>query len=260
MSYPYDLPDELVVTEKGPVRILTLNRPDDLNACNEAMHDGLARIWRQFAADRDARAIVITGAGRAFSAGGDFNWLTQINREAPRQDAAATEALELMSAMIHCPLPIVAAVNGPAVGLGCSLTILSDLVLIARTAHLADPHVSVGMVAGDGGAFWPAMTSMHRAKEFLFLGGRVSSEQAVELGLANRVVEPDQLQPEALKLAERLAAQPARALQDTKRALNSSLMAGGWAGAVLSSVGERISMDSAEHAEKLASLLGPAKN
>lgn len=157
--------------------------------------------------------------------------------------------------MIRFPLPVVAAVNGPAVGLGCSLAVLSDIVLISSDAHLADPHVSIGLVAGDGGALWPFLTSMHRAKEFLFTGARISAEEAVELGLANRVVAPDALLAEALALAQLLARQPARALQDTKRALNSYLGATGWGAAHMAVLGERASMGSAEHGRRLAAMV-----
>ncbi len=127
--------------------------------------------------------------------------------------------------MMSFPKPIVAAVNGPAVGLGCSLAVLSDIVLMSDQAFYADPHVSLGVVAADGGALaWPLMMSLLRAKEYLFTGERIVPALAVELGLANRVVAAADLHAEANALAERLAAQPQRALRDTKRALNLHLM------------------------------------
>ncbi|MGA6227900.1 enoyl-CoA hydratase/isomerase family protein, partial [Streptomyces umbrinus] len=125
---------------------------------------------------------------------------------------------------VRCPLPVIAAVNGPAVGLGCSLALLSDLVLIADDAYLADPHVQVGLVAGDGGALiLPLLVGLTRAKELLFLGDRVGAEEAVRLGIANRVIPKDKLLDEAMDLAGRLAALPARALRETKRAVNLHL-------------------------------------
>jgi enoyl-CoA hydratase len=126
--------------------------------------------------------------------------------------------------MAAFPLPIIAAVNGPAVGLGCSLTGLCDIVLIESSAYLCDPHVSVGLVAGDGGAItWPALTSLLKAKEYLFTGDRIPADEAVTLGLANRVVEDGTSVEAAVALAHRLAKQPAQALRDTKRALNRHL-------------------------------------
>jgi enoyl-CoA hydratase len=124
------------------------------------------------------------------------------------------------------PHPVVAAVNGPAVGLGCSLASLSDLVVMAEEAYLADPHVALGLVAGDGGALtWPLNIGLQRAKEWLLLGGRISARQALEFGLANRVVPAGEVVEEARKLARKLAALPPQALRETRRVLNQPLVA-----------------------------------
>lgn len=249
----YDLPDEVTVRSDGPVRIVTLNRPDALNAVNEAMHTALVDVWGQLEADRDAGAVVLTGAGRAFCAGGDMGFIRATSEDPDRARASTDEAARLMRAMLEFPLPVVAAVNGPAVGLGCSLTVLADLVLISDDAHLADPHVPVGLVAGDGGLLLPFLSSMHLAKEFLFLGGRLSSEEAVRAGLANRRVPGDELAGEAIALAGRLAAMPAPALRDTKRALNS-LMLAAWPTLAMGVTAERASMASPEHRAKVDDL------
>lgn len=220
----YDLPDEITVSGDANVRTITLNRPEHRNAANFALHEGLADIWRQVRADKEVHAVVLTGAGPAFCAGGDMD-LLQRTAEDPafRYDAMAT-ARRIVTEMIGFPLPIVAAVNGPAVGLGCSLAVLCDIVLMAETSYLADPHVTIGVVAADGGTlYWPALTSLLRAKEYLFTGDRIPAEEAERIGLANRVVADDQLLAEAHRLAERLAEQPAQALRDTKRALNLHL-------------------------------------
>jgi enoyl-CoA hydratase len=150
----------------------------------------------------------------------------------------------------------VAAVNGPAVGLGCSLALLSDMVLMAEGAYLADPHVQVGLAAGDGGALvLPLIVGLPRAKELLFLGERVSAEEALRLGIANRVVPGDKLLDEAMEVAGRLAALPAQALRDTKRAVNLHLEQA--MAAVLDAAldAERESMKSAEHAAIVARLI-----
>jgi enoyl-CoA hydratase len=212
---------ELLIDTDGAVRIVTLNRPEALNATNEALHDALIAVWRHLAADPGARAVVLTGAGRAFSAGGDFVHFTKLwdDRELRRKEIEG--ARRLIAEMIDFPLPVVAAVNGPAVGLGCNLAVCSDIVLIAESAYIADPHVGVGLTAADGGApTWPLLMGMLRAKEYLLTSERIPAEQAVALGLANRVVPDAELLHEARLLAGKLAAQPPHAVQSTKRALN----------------------------------------
>ena len=138
----YDMPDEIDVKADGGLRIITLNRPDELNAVNDALHVGLAKIWEALNEDADARAAVITGAGRAFSAGGDFNYLDELRNDEALRQKTIKHGRDLVIGMVRCRIPVVAAVNGPAVGLGCSLAALSDIVYIAETAFFADPHVS----------------------------------------------------------------------------------------------------------------------
>jgi enoyl-CoA hydratase/carnithine racemase len=129
-----------------------------------------------------------------------------------------------MDAMAEFPKPVIAAVNGPAVGLGCSVAVSCDIVLIAESTFLADTHVSIGLVSGDGGAVaWPLMTSLLKAKEYLLTGDRIPAKEAVAVGLANRAVPDTELMSEALLLARRLAEQPHQAIQETKRALNLHL-------------------------------------
>ncbi|MFI7361308.1 enoyl-CoA hydratase/isomerase family protein [Streptomyces sp. NPDC050149] len=215
-----DVSPVLTVTADGDVRIVTLNRPDRLNGVSEQLHRRLSEVWRELAEDRQARAVVLTGAGRAFSAGGDFDHLLRHHHDPELRQQSIRLDRTIQTDMLRFPLPVVAAVNGPAVGLGCSLALGCDLVLMAEDAYLADPHVSVGLVAGDGGVtLWPLLTSLLRVKEYLFTGDRIPASAAVELGLANRVVPTDDLMREALALAHRLAAQPAEALRATKAAL-----------------------------------------
>ncbi|MHB8466411.1 MAG: enoyl-CoA hydratase/isomerase family protein, partial [Acidimicrobiales bacterium] len=171
-----------------------------------------------------AAEVVLTGAGRAFSAGGDFEFMRAQHTDVAYRSEVFEHTRQMLLAMIRFPLPIVAAINGPAVGLGCSLAVGCDIVLMSERAFLADPHVAVGLVAGDGGAaLWPMLTSLLKAKEYIYTGDRIPAAVAVELGLANRVVAPDELLPEATALAHRLAALPRQALQDTKRALNAHI-------------------------------------
>jgi enoyl-CoA hydratase len=238
----------LLIDTDGPVRIVRLNRPEALNAADEALHARLASVWDELAEDDECRAVVLTGQGRAFSAGGDFGVLTKMNDSEIYRRKTLDEGARIVRSMAGFPLPIVAAVNGPAVGLGCSLAGLCDIVLIESSAYLADPHVSVGLVAGDGGAItWPALTSLLKAKEYLFLGDRISSDVAVNLGLANRVVPDGTSVEEALALAHRLAKQPAQALRDTKRAINRHLQMSIHAVLDYALSAEAISSASSEH-------------
>jgi enoyl-CoA hydratase len=221
-SNAYDMPDEVEVTADGPIRIVTLNRPDDLNAVNDSLHTGLARLWPLLSDDREVRAVVLTGRGRAFSAGGDFDYLDQLRQDADLRAKSIAHGRDLVLGMVRCRVPVVAAVNGPAVGLGCSLLALSDLVYIAPKAFLADPHVQVGLVAADGGPLtWPLHTSLLLAKEYALTGARIPAAKAVELGLANHVV--DDPFAEALACVKRILELPRQAVESTKRLLNLHL-------------------------------------
>lgn len=215
----YDLPPEIDVRADGALRIITLNRPDSLNSVNDALHVGLAHVWSRLAEDRDARAAVITGAGRAFSAGGDFAYLEELRQDADLRAKTILHGREIVLGMARCRIPVVAAVNGPAVGLGCSLVALSDIVYMKDDAYLADPHVQVGLVAADGGPLtWPLQMSMLLCKEYALTGARIPARRAAELGLANHVVA-DPL-AEALACAKKIMELPRQAVESTKRLLN----------------------------------------
>ncbi len=218
----YDMPEEIDVRADGPVRIVTLNRPDALNAVNDALHSGLARLWPRLSEDFGARAAVLTGTGQTFSAGGDFAYLAELGRDPDLRARTIAHGRDLVLGLARCRIPVVAAVNGPAVGLGCSLVALSDVVYMAETAYLADPHVQVGLVAADGGPLtWPLHTSLLVAKEYALTGARIPAARAVELGLANHVaVDP---LAEALACARRICGLPRQAVESTKRLLNLQL-------------------------------------
>ncbi len=220
----YDLPDVVRVEADGPVRVVTLSRPDQLNAVNDDVHLALARVWPQLSADVDARAAVITGEGRAFSAGGDFDLLDRMAKDRALRERTIAEGRELVLEMIRCRVPVVAAVNGPAVGLGCSVIALSDVVYMAESAYLSDPHVTVGLVAADGGPLtWPLHTSLLIAKEYAFTGDRITAQRAAEIGLANHVCPDGEVLPAALAAAHKIAGLPRQAVEATKRVLNLHL-------------------------------------
>lgn len=218
----YDLPDVIEVRADGPIRIITLNRPDALNAVNDDLHTALAQLWPRLDEDREARAAVLTGAGKAFSAGGDFAYLAELAGDAELRAKTIAHGRAIVLGMARLRIPVVAAVNGPAVGLGCSLVALSDIAYIAESAYLKDPHVQVGLVAADGGPLtWPLHTSLMLAKEYALTGAKITAARAREMGLVNHIVA-DPL-AEALACAKRVAELPRQAVESTKRMLNLHL-------------------------------------
>jgi enoyl-CoA hydratase/carnithine racemase len=220
----YDTSDVLTVEADGPVRVVTLNRPEQLNAFSDELHGEFARLWTLVERDADVRAVVLTGAGRAFSAGGSFDEFDKFRNDFSARRQTLRDARRLVDEMLNVHVPVVAAVNGPAVGLGCTLVTLCDIVFMAETAFLADPHITVGLVAGDGGAVtWPLMTGILRAKRYLLTGDRIPASEALAIGLANFVVPGESLRGDAVAFAKRLADLPSQAVQDTKQVLNQHL-------------------------------------
>lgn len=220
----YDVPAVIQVEEDGPIRIVRLNRPNELNATNHELHHALACLFPQVDDDIDARAVVLTGNGRAFSAGGDFAYLDELTQDAALRHETLVDGKRIVAGMAACRVPIIAAVNGPAVGLGCSLVALSDIVFIAESAYLADPHVALGLVAADGGPItWPLLTSLHLVKEYALTGDRIPAARAAEIGLANHVCPDDEVVDQAIACAHRIAKLPRRAVEDTKRVINLHL-------------------------------------
>ena len=248
----YGLGPDLQVEADGPIRLVRFNRPDSLNGANRALHQRLARLWTRIDEDADARAVIVTGSGNAFSAGGDFGYMQENIDDAEMRAQTMEEGRAIIAGMVRCQLPVIAAVNGPAVGLGCSLALLSDIVLMAEGSFLADPHLRMGLVPGDGGMVFPALVGLSRAKEFLFLGSRIPADEAVRLGLASRTTAPDDLLPEAMRLAAPLADVPAAALQATKRGLNSYLEVQLDRAFDVALTGELASMGSEEHRQAVA--------
>jgi enoyl-CoA hydratase/carnithine racemase len=220
----YDLPDVVRVDEDGPIRIVTLSRPEQLNAVDPELHRGLAEVFPQLSADTGARVAVVTGEGRAFSAGGDFGLIDRMSKDTVLRRDTIAEGRDIVINMLRCRVPVIAAVNGPAVGLGCSVVALSDVVYMAESAYLADPHVAVGLVAADGGPLtWPLHMSLLLAKEYAFTGDRITAQRAAEIGLANHVCPDGEVLEAAVKAAHKIAKLPQQAVEMTKRVLNLHL-------------------------------------
>ena len=173
----------------GDVLRVTIDRPDDpLNAVDATMHEELARLFRALKRERTARAVLLTGSGRAFSAGGDFRWFPELQAPGALEELRV-DARQLIWDLLDVALPIVCAINGHAVGLGASVALLCDVIFMAESATLADPHVRVGLVAGDGGTIaWPLAVGPARAKQYLLTGDALSAAEAERIGLVNRVV------------------------------------------------------------------------
>lgn len=213
--------EELLSHHDQGICTVTLNRPESLNAASPSMLFALTARIEQLAKDTELSAVIMTGNGRAFSAGGDFEHFVKTSNDPDYARATLANARRFIEAMLDLPVPVIAAVNGAAVGFGATLLALSDLVLMSDKAYIAEPHVNVGLVLGDGIAVtWPLMLSLLKAKEFIYTGQRIAPEQAVACGLANRVVAHDSLMTEARSLAAQLAAQPRSALRETKKLLN----------------------------------------
>lgn len=214
----------LLVEKIGTVHVVSINRPEALNAVDEGVHNALAGIWRALQLDDDVRAVVTTGVGRAFSAGGDMVMFGRLIEDPEARAHQIAEARTVFTEVINFGKPLVSAVNGPAVGLGCSIALLSDLLVMGESSYLADPHVAVGLTAGDGGAaMLPLLVGMMKAKEYVLLGDKITASIAKELNLVTRVVADGSEIDEALGLGERLAALPAQAVRSSKIAMNMHL-------------------------------------
>ncbi|HWX45885.1 MAG TPA: enoyl-CoA hydratase [Solirubrobacteraceae bacterium] len=217
----------LLVDDPTGVATVQLNRPEALNAWNKQLGLDLLAAVRLVAADDTVRAVVITGAGRAFSSGADLkDFGAELTPEGrPDVYKTLTERYHpIMHAIRELPKPVVASVNGPAVGIGCSLALCCDLVLAAESAYFLLAFVNIGLVP-DGGSslFVPTRVGMARATEMAMLGERVPAEQALQWGLINRVLSNERLSAETAALAQRLAAGPTRSYAGAKRELNSWL-------------------------------------
>lgn len=209
---------------EGKILHMTLNRPDQLNAVDDVMDAELARVFTDITHDPETRVVVITGAGRAFSAGGDIPHMQRIIEQPELFDIGAQHAKQVVFSMLDCPKPIIAKVNGHAIGLGATLALFCDVIFAASHAKFGDPHVKVGFAAGDGGAIiWPQLIGYARAKQYLMTGDLITATDAERIGLINQAVPAEQLDEVADGFARRLAGGALKAIEYTKTAVNIGL-------------------------------------
>ena len=219
-----------LLIERPHPRVLRviMNRPEKLNAADGDMHADLTNIWRVIDADPTVNAVLLTGAGKAFSAGGDLDLIDRMIADFDTRMRVWKEAREMVYNVINCSKPIVSAINGAAVGAGLVLAILADVSIAARSARLIDGHTKLGVAAGDHAAIiWPLLCGMAKAKYHLLLCEPVSGEEAERIGLVSLAVADTELQARALDIAVRLAEGAPNAIRWTKYALNNWLRAAG---------------------------------
>jgi enoyl-CoA hydratase len=220
---------QTIATEMDDDRILrvTLNRPERRNAIDAVMHHELRELYARMADDAEIEVVVLTGAGKGFCAGADFKQMQDNNDAAAYDDGFSSlfvDGVAIARNILSVRRPMIAAVNGDAIGLGASLALFCDVVFMADGARIGDPHVAAGLVAGDGGAIlWPLLVGANRAKEYLMTGDLLSASEAERIGLVNHVVAADELQDAAMAMARRLAQGPALAIRFNKQLINKDL-------------------------------------
>ncbi|MDV3123574.1 enoyl-CoA hydratase/isomerase family protein [Mycobacterium sp. 21AC1] len=210
------------------VLLITINRPEKYNAADEELHGELARVWVEVSADPDVRVAVITGAGKAFSAGGDLAMVERMAGDYERVSHMLNEMSALVYNIINCEKPIVSAINGVAVGAGTVAALLADVAIAAEDARIGDGHVKLGVAAGDHAAIiWPLLAGMAKARYYLLTGEMLTGAEAERVGMVAKALPRDQVLDEALRVADVLATGSQQAIRLTKRALNNWLRSAG---------------------------------
>jgi enoyl-CoA hydratase len=247
--------ETLVLTRKDRLLTITLNRPESLNAVNLRMHDELADVFSFATSDPHSDVIVLTGAGRAFSAGGDLDHIAHNAANPHLFDHELRIAKRIVFAMLDLEKPIVCRMNGHAVGLGATLALLCDVIFAADTAKIGDPHVALGLVAGDGGAaLWPQRIGFARAKEYLLTGELLTAKKAEEIGLINHCVPAGELDSAVDAFCERLLKGATSAIRWTKVLINLELKRVATALIDAGIAYEAVSVRTADHREGVKAL------
>ncbi len=220
----YEDYEALKVWREGKIVTVAFNRPEVKNATNPRMHQELERIFPEIGRDPDAAVVILTGMGDAFSAGGDLHTLQASLDDQKRWIESNIEARNIIMGLIDLDRPVIAKVNGHAVGLGATLALFCDIIIAKDTAKIADPHVGVGLAAGDGGAIiWPALVGYARAKYYLLTGEAITGGKAAEIGLVTEALPGDQLDARVADIAQKLADGAGLAIRLTKKSVNMDL-------------------------------------
>jgi enoyl-CoA hydratase len=203
------------------ILVMTINRPEQMNATDAALHNALSRVWLDIDDDPDVRVVVVTGAGRAFSAGGDLSWVSTMVNNYDEMKVAFKEAGDLVYRMSQCSKIIISAINGTAVGAGLAVALMADISLMAEEAKITDGHVRLGVAAGDhANIIWPMLCGLAKAKYYLLTADFIDGKTADQIGLVSKAVPAAELMDFAMKTATKIAAGPRDAASFTKRALN----------------------------------------
>ncbi|MGZ6798326.1 MAG: enoyl-CoA hydratase/isomerase family protein [Mycobacteriaceae bacterium] len=204
------------------VLLITMDRPEKYNATDEEMHGELARVFRDVSDDKETRVAVITGAGKAFSAGGDLDMVSRLAGDHERVDHMLREMSDMVYNIINCEKPIVSAINGVSVGAGTVVGLLADISIMAEDAKLGDGHVKLGVAAGDHAAIiWPLLCGMAKSRYYLMTGEMLTGAEAERIGLVSKALPRDQVLDEAMRVAQVMATGAQQAIRLTKRTLNS---------------------------------------
>lgn len=209
---------------QGRVLTIALNRPEQRNAVNARLHHELSRVFTDAQRDEGSDIVVLTGRGRAFCAGGDIDWMQQSIDEPAEFERTAREAKDIVYSQLDLEKPLICKLNGHATGLGASLALLSDVIIASDEARIGDPHVSVGLAAGDGGALiWPQLVGYAKAKRYLLTGELLGAKEAERIGLLTEVVPLAQLDGAVDALASQLASGATKAIRWSKITANLPL-------------------------------------
>src|SRR5215831_2445117 len=206
--------------EKKPngVVLVTINRPELMNATNARLHWELTQVWLTVDADPEARVALVTGAGKAFSAGGDLGLVEEMAGNADAAARTMREASDLVYNLINLDKPVVSAINGAAVGAGLVVALLSDVSIMSESARITDGHTRLGVAAGDHAAIvWPLLCGMAKAKYYLLTCDFIDGKEAERIGLVSLCVPADQLMTKAFEVADKLALGAQNAIRLTKR-------------------------------------------
>lgn len=245
----------VLLARSGRRLTVTLNRPEALNAFGATMHVEFIEMLRFVASDTESDVVVLTGAGRAFSAGGDLDRMLEITESPQEFDKEAADAKRLIFALLDIEKPIIAEVNGPAVGLGATIALFCDVIFAAESARIGDPHVSIGLVAGDGGAvIWPQLIGFARAKEYLLTGQLLSATEAERIGLINHVVPDAELGARVDAFCDLLLNGATQAISWTKTTINLELKRIAHAAMDTGMAYESLSVRTDEHRQRVESL------